>query len=115
MNGNRHDRTRRCLIPRIARKGGVVGALSFSTKALGERDLAVGGGLGGVSVLDAVEVVVDGNGLAADRLPLVSDAVPPIDLGSKGDFLIDGRSGGGRSEGDADRGFDVDVEDAACR
>ena len=91
--------------------------MSFSTKALGEGYLAVAvGGLSGVRVLDAVEVVVDGDGLAGgDGCPLVSSGVPPVQLGGEGDFLIHGWGGGGRSEGDADWGFDADVDDAARR
>jgi len=90
--------------------------LSCGAKGLGEGDLAGGvGGLGGVGVSDAVEIVVDSDGLAADKYPLVGSGVPPIELAGEGDFLIHGWGGGGRGEGDANRGFNVDVEDATRR
>jgi len=78
--------------------------LSGGAKALGETDLAVSiGGLGGVGVAYAIEVVIDSDGLAvSDEYPLVGSGVPPIEIAGEGDFLIDGGSGIRRNEGDAD-------------
>ena len=87
------DAACRCLIGAVAGEGGVVGACAGGAKARGEGDLADGvGGLGGVVVADAVEIVVDGDGLRREGGCAV------LEGGGEGDGLVDGGGGGGRGD-----------------
>ena len=109
---NGYDAARRGWVGAVAGEGGVVGALTGGAKALGEGDLAGGVSVrGGVGVLDAVEVVVDGDGF-------VGEGSAAFKGGSEGDGFTDGRGGGGCGEGGSGGlgvAPDVDVNDAARR
>ena len=62
------DATGCCSIRAVAGEGGVIGTFAGGAKGLDEGDLAISvGGLGGVGVADAVQVVPDLNRLSSDR------------------------------------------------
>ncbi len=89
LDGYGDDFACRCFIRAVAGKGGVVGACAGGGPARVEGDLAARvGGLGSVVVADAVEVVVDLDGLRGEgrcaALEGCGEGVGLVDGGGKG-------------------------------